>query len=138
MTRSRRARGSLPASISETRRLTTHGLDNKGPQPSPLATRRQLRLVPMFDLVVIFGAFGATAVLGLLIGNRRAALRSRRSAGDQRDSSMHRQRAQAEADVEGRDIEDMLDAIAEYRRRAGQRDIGEEIADEILRSTWDD
>ena len=31
-----------------------------------------------------------------------------------------------------------LDAIAEYRRRAGRRDIGEEIADEMLRSTWDD
>jgi Tfp pilus assembly protein PilX len=92
----------------------------------------------MFELVVTLGVLGATAVLGLLAGNRRAALESRRSAAGQRDSSLHRQRAQAQADVESRDIDDMLDAISEYRRRAGQRDVGEEIADEILRSTWDD
>jgi hypothetical protein len=92
----------------------------------------------VFDLVVILGALGATAVLGLLTRKRRASRRSPRSPGGKRDSSLHRQRAQAQADVEGRDIDDMLDAIAEYRRRAGHRGIGEQIADEIVRSTWDD
>jgi hypothetical protein len=36
------------------------------------------------------------------------------------------------------DIDDLLDAINEHRRRAGHRDIGEELADELMRSTWDD
>ena len=39
---------------------------------------------------------------------------------------------------EKHDIDDMIDAINEHRRRAGRRDIGEELADELLRSTWDD
>jgi hypothetical protein len=32
----------------------------------------------------------------------------------------------------------MLDAIAEHRRRCGRRAIGEELADDLLRSTWGD
>ena len=39
---------------------------------------------------------------------------------------------------EEHDIDDMLDAINERRRRAGRRDIGEELADELMRSTWGD
>jgi hypothetical protein len=45
---------------------------------------------------------------------------------------------EAEVETEEHDIDDMRDAIAEHRRRAGRRDIGEELADELLRSTWCD
>jgi hypothetical protein len=41
-------------------------------------------------------------------------------------------------EVEDTDIDDMLDAIAELRRRNGRRAIGEELADELMRGTWDD
>jgi hypothetical protein len=43
--------------------------------------------------------------------------------------------AQAEAEVEEHDIDDMLAAISVYRRRAGRRDVGEELADEFMRGT---
>jgi cytochrome c-type biogenesis protein CcmH/NrfF len=44
---------------------------------------------------------------------------------------------EAMADVESHDVEDMLDAIAERRARTGRREMGEELADELLRGTWD-
>jgi hypothetical protein len=44
---------------------------------------------------------------------------------------------EAMADVESHDVDDMLDAIAERRARSGRRPIGEELADELLRGTWD-
>ena len=34
-------------------------------------------------------------------------------------------------------IDDMIEAISERRRRAGRRDIGEELTDELLRGRWD-
>jgi hypothetical protein len=43
----------------------------------------------------------------------------------------------AMSEIESHDVDDMLDAIDEYRRRAGRRDVGEELADELLRGTWD-
>ena len=45
---------------------------------------------------------------------------------------------EAMAEIESRDIEQMLDGINERRRRAGKRDLGEELSDDFLRSTWDD
>jgi len=33
---------------------------------------------------------------------------------------------------------DMLDAIHEYRRRTGRRAVGDGLADEFLRGTWDE
>jgi hypothetical protein len=53
------------------------------------------------------------------------------------DSDLHRRRAEADAEMEEHDIDDMIDAIAERRRRPGRRDIGEELADELLRGGWD-
>jgi hypothetical protein len=44
---------------------------------------------------------------------------------------------EAMADVESHDVDDMLDAIAERRARTGRRGVGEELADELLRGTWD-
>jgi hypothetical protein len=58
--------------------------------------------------------------------------------GHRRERDLHCGRAEADAEIEEHDIDDMLDAIADYRRRAGRRDIGEELADELLRSTWND
>jgi hypothetical protein len=45
-------------------------------------------------------------------------------------------RRRAEAEVEGHDIDDMVAAISAYRRRAGRRDVGEELADELIRGSW--
>jgi hypothetical protein len=53
------------------------------------------------------------------------------------DSELHRRRAEAEAEVEDRDVDEMLDGIAERRRRTGRRDVGEEMADELRRGTWE-
>jgi hypothetical protein len=54
-----------------------------------------------------------------------------------KDRESERRRAEAEVEVEGHDIDDMLEAISAYRRRAGRRDVGEELADELMRGTWD-
>ena len=43
----------------------------------------------------------------------------------------------AMAEIEAHDTDDMLDAIGERRRRRGGRDVGEELADELVRGTWD-
>ena len=43
----------------------------------------------------------------------------------------------AMSEIESHDIDDMLDGINERRRRAGRRDVGEELADEFRRGTWD-
>jgi membrane AbrB-like protein len=42
------------------------------------------------------------------------------------------------AEVEEHDVDDMLDGIAERRRRRGGRDLGEELADELIRGTWEE
>ena len=44
---------------------------------------------------------------------------------------------QAMAEIEARDTDDMLDGIAERRRRRGGRGVGEELADELTRGTWE-
>jgi hypothetical protein len=55
-----------------------------------------------------------------------------------KDRDIDRRRAEAEAEVEDHDIDDMLEAISAYRRRAGRRDVGEELADEVMRGSWND
>ena len=59
------------------------------------------------------------------------------SVPPRKDRETDRRRAQAEAAVEEHDIDDMLAAISAYRRRAGRRDMGEELADELMRGIWD-
>jgi hypothetical protein len=79
------------------------------------------------------------AQVALLIARRRRNAQARRASGGRHgDSSLHSRRAATEAEVEDTDIDDMLDAIAELRRRNGRRAIGEELADELMRGTWDD
>jgi hypothetical protein len=41
------------------------------------------------------------------------------------------------ADVEEHDIDEMLDALNARRRGRGRRDVGEELADELMRQAWD-
>ena len=43
----------------------------------------------------------------------------------------------AMAEVEERDIEQMLEGLNDRRRRNGKREIGEELSDELMRSSWD-
>ena len=59
--------------------------------------------------------------------------RGRQLAGDVRGGPDYA----AMSEIESHDIDDMLDGINERRRRAGRRDLGEELADELLRATWD-
>jgi hypothetical protein len=59
------------------------------------------------------------------------------SVPPRKDRETDRRRAQAEAAVEEHDIDDMLAAISAYRWRAGRRDVGEELADELMRGIWD-
>ena len=68
-----------------------------------------------------------------LRGWRRRRRRARRE-----DVALARTRAEVAAEVEQHDIDDMLDAIAERRRRRGARDVGEELADDLERGTWED
>jgi hypothetical protein len=53
------------------------------------------------------------------------------------DDELHRQRAEFDGAVEEHDLDDLIDAINERRRRSGRRDVGEEIADELLRASWE-
>jgi hypothetical protein len=55
------------------------------------------------------------------------------SVPPRKDRDIDRRRAEAE----DHDIDDMLEAISACRRRAGRRDVGEELADELMRGTWD-
>jgi hypothetical protein len=60
------------------------------------------------------------------------------SVPPRKDRERDRRRAEAEAEVEAHDIDDMLEAISAYRRRAGRREVGEELADELMRGSWGD
>jgi Flp pilus assembly protein TadB len=90
-------------------------------------------------LFIIFWLLAVVAVAALLIAHMLRTVDERKKSGSHRiDSEAHRRSAENAAEVEAHDIDDMLDAINERRRRAGRREIGEELADELMRSTWDD
>jgi hypothetical protein len=89
-------------------------------------------------IFIIFWLAGSVASVALMIVHMRRTVDARNARRHRRDSEVHRGRAQAAAEVEEHDIDDMLDAIGEYRRRAGRQEIGEGLADELLRSTWND
>jgi hypothetical protein len=59
------------------------------------------------------------------------------SVPPRKDRDIDRRRAEVGAEAEDHDIDDMLEAISACRRRAGRRDVGEELADELMRGTWD-
>ena len=87
----------------------------------------------MDPVLVIFGGiiFVFVACSLLLSGPPRGR---RQLAGELR----HGPDYAAMSEIESHDVEDMLDSIAAYRRRAGRRDMGEELADEFLRGSWDE
>jgi hypothetical protein len=90
-------------------------------------------------LVVVGAVVVMLALAALVVARGRQATRMTDRARPRRpDSELHRQRAAAEAEVEDHDIDAMLDALNERRRRRQARDIGEELADELRRSTWDE
>ena len=68
--------------------------------------------------------------MGLLRGWRRRERRARRP-----DIVLERSRAEASAEAEEHDIDDMLNAIEEHRRRRGARGLGEELADDLERGS---
>jgi hypothetical protein len=62
----------------------------------------------------------------------------RAKAGVQRpDDELHRRRAESSVAVEAHDIDDLIEGINDRRRRSGRREVGEELADELLRGTWE-
>jgi hypothetical protein len=70
-------------------------------------------------LLIIFWLFRkVTAQLARLIARRRRNAQARRASGGRRDDSgPHSRPSEAEAEVEDHDLDDVLDAIAELRRR---------------------
>jgi hypothetical protein len=93
------------------------------------------------DVVVAVLVVAAGSILGVAIrlrGRERTRGPGRRSArSPRRDSSLHRDQAEAAAEVEEHDIEDLIDAIVDYRRRHGRRDVAEELSDELMRGGWE-
>ena len=83
-------------------------------------------------MLVLFGGLIAVfAVFCLLLGWHPR--RGRQLVGELR----HRPDYEAMAEIEEHDTDDMLDGINAYRRRREGRDIGEELADELMRGTWE-
>ena len=83
-------------------------------------------------MLVIVGAMIAVFVVcSLLLG--RPPGRGRQGPGELRGTPDYA----AMSEIESHDVDDMLDGINERRRRTGRRDLGEELADEALRGTWD-
>ena len=80
--------------------------------------------------LVLVGAIVAFVLLAVSLSWDRR--RARESAGERG----HGPDYGAMAAIETHDTDDMLDGIAERRRRRGGRDVGEELADELVRGTW--
>jgi hypothetical protein len=86
----------------------------------------------MDPLLVLFGGLVAFfVVFSFLLGWHPR--RGRQLVGELRRWRDYK----AMAEIEAHDIDDMLDSISEHRRRAGRRDVGEELADELTRGTWE-
>ena len=64
---------------------------------------------------------------------RRRERRARRP-----DVALERMQAEAAAEAEDHDIDDMLNAIEEHHRRRGARGLGEELGDHLQRGTWEE
>lgn len=91
------------------------------------------------SILVIIVVWAAVSIVVSLPGRKERRADGPELPGKRRpDSAGDSRRAETEAEVEGHDIDNMIEAIAAYRRRRGMRDIGEELADEFMRSTWED
>lgn len=87
------------------------------------------------SLVIALAAVALAAVA--LVAVRTAGARTgpdRRPRYSTRQGLAERERAAtAQAEVEEHDIDEMVEAIERLRRRAGERSIGDELADEVRR-----
>jgi hypothetical protein len=92
----------------------------------------------MDAVAIVIAALAGLAILALAIRLRASGREGTEGTRVHADAEPHRVRAAAEAEMEEHDIDDMLDAINERRRRRGRRDIGEELSDELLRGSWDE
>jgi hypothetical protein len=84
-------------------------------------------------LVIVGGPVVLLLVFALFLG-LRSPKRGRELVGELRPWKDHG----AMAEIEEHDTDQMLDSINDYRRRRGGRDVGEELADEAMRGTWED
>jgi len=83
-------------------------------------------------LLIMFGVAGSVAVVALAIAQVTRRPDERAACGGHRSDEEIHDRG-AEVEIEPGEVEDMLDAIVKHRRRAGRRDIGERLAEELLR-----
>lgn len=98
----------------------------------PSAARAGVPLITMDAIAVVFaGILVALCILAMLAAWHPR--RGRRPVTEPRRGPDY----EAMADVESRDIDDMLDAVISRRRRMKRRDVGEELADELMRATWE-
>jgi len=84
-------------------------------------------------LAVMGLAIAIVLVALLVISHHRLGSAFRARLRRHRDSDAHARRAEAEAAMEEHDIDDMFDAILERRRARGRRELGDVMAEEVLR-----
>jgi hypothetical protein len=75
---------------------------------------------------IVGGPIVAFVALALVLGRRPGREEFRHRGPDY----------EAMAEIESRDVEQMLDGINERRRRTARRELGEELADDAMRTTW--
>jgi hypothetical protein len=88
----------------------------------------------MDPMLVIVGGPVLILLLFALVLGLRSPKRGRELVGELRPGKDYG----AMAEIEAHDTDEMLDSINDHRRRRGGRDIGEELADEAMRGTWED
>jgi hypothetical protein len=84
-------------------------------------------------LVLVGGPLLVLLLFALFVG-WRSPRRGREIVGELRPWKDHGRMAE----IDARDTDEMLDSINDHRRRRGGRDLGEELADEAMRATWED
>jgi hypothetical protein len=90
-------------------------------------------------LFIMFWVATFGSVVALVIAHVMRRADDREACGGQHGhDEVHGRGAEGEVVIETGELEDMLDAIVEHRRRAGRRDIGEQLAEVLLRSTGHD
>jgi hypothetical protein len=90
-------------------------------------------------LFIMFWVATFVSVVAVVIAHVMRKADDREACGGQHShDDVQGRGAEGEVVIEMGEVEDMLDAIVEHRRGAGRRDIGEQLAEELLRSTGHD
>ena len=90
-------------------------------------------------LLIMFWVASSVSVVALVIAHVMRKADEREACGGQHSHhEVHGRGAEGEVEMKPGEVVDMLDAIVEHRRRAGRRDIGEQLAEELLRSSGHD